>query len=138
MANNVINLNDTLKTSLTITYGEENYVFDFDDQRKLAIDEVMLKAGNYAKTLKNKDDDWDKVGTEEQLKLTRDAYAKYHEIVMAYFVGQLGEKKAKQLYDSVNHSTEALTVIMGLVKDAADKSTNDARNASYPVFEGND
>ena len=138
MANNVINLDDVLKTSLSVVVGDDTYRFPLDDKSELAVDDVLTQVDALVKDLGKDPDALDNLPAEEQVKATHDAYKKRNEIVMAYFTTQLGKTKATALYNAVGKSTQGLTVILGLINKAADKSVKDMAESEYPAFKGND
>lgn len=137
---NVINLDEVLSTQQTLTYKGKEYTFDFSDATEKAAQDAWVKANAYVKQLNDdtKNADIDSKPTADQVKFVHDALAENHKIVMAFFVQTIGKEKADQLYADLNHSTSGLLFVLGLVKRLAEKSIQDAREAEYPEFDGNE
>ncbi|WP_125570927.1 hypothetical protein [Lacticaseibacillus songhuajiangensis] len=134
----IIDLNDILKTEATFTYKDKEYVFKFDDASDRALQEVWIKATAYATELSKDEGELDKKPVEEQVNALTDAMDKQHQIVMEYFVSQIGKTKAETLYKDLGKSTNGLMFVLGLVKRESDKAIEDAQEATYPEFDGND
>lgn len=132
---NVINLDDVLKKQATFELNGEEYVFPFDDASARELNEMVAKADAYTRDLTANDADMDDKPVADQVKFIRDAHKKQHEIVMAYFVNQIGKEKALKLYNDLNKSTQGLMFVAGAIKRASDKAFNDAVDATYPAFD---
>lgn len=136
---NVINLDDVLTTQKVLTYKGQEYTFKFSDDLDHAVQDAWVQANAYAQQLLADDpeNEMDNKPVEEQRKYVRNALAKQHEIVMGFFKETIGDAQAKQLYNDLNQSTDSMMFVLGLVKRLADKSLQDARDAEYPQFDGN-
>lgn len=136
----VINLDQVLSLSRTFTFKGKDYTFDFSDEMEKAVQDAWIKANAYIRELTddNASNEIDKKPADDQQAYVHDVFAKQHDIVMGFFNRTIGAEKANQLYTDMNHSTQGMLFVLGLVKRVADKSLQDARDTEYPAFEGND
>lgn len=134
----IINLDDVLSMKRTFSYQGKNYEVVFSDDFQRRLTDTMLKASQLATKLNGDNTDWDKESDESQREIVEDAYSKQHKLVMDFFNHELGEENALQLYNDLNQSTQGLLFVMGLMNRTAGKVLDDAREALYPSFDGNE
>lgn len=142
MQNSVINLDDTIKTSLTVNYKGQEYVFPFSDKMSQALEEAWVKANDLVESIKKdndpkKDNDNDKTDNKsvaDDLKFVQSQIKKEYDIVIDFFNSVIGKTKAERLYKDLNSSTDGLLFVLGLVKRESDKALEDARKDAYPDY----
>lgn len=142
MQNSVINLDDAIKTSLTVNYKDQEYVFPFSDKMSQSLEETWVKANDLVEGInhenkpeKAKDNDKiDKKPVADKLKFVESQVHKEYEIIIEFFNNVIGKTKADRLYKDLNSSTDGLLFVLGLVKRESDKALEDARKAAYPDY----